>query len=147
MLMKSEKPKAPVNSPAFTRVYAWFSAIGVEDIALLQDLLAHGVPIDVFHPLRHTTALMEATRLGRTTIVEWLLDHSAAPAFLCGMPAGTPLHSALCRRKLHIARLLLSRMETAAVMDAYGRTPLHILCMESANKDQMEQLLELAELL
>jgi ankyrin repeat protein len=127
---------ATPNTQALTRVYAWFSAIEQEDMALLEDLLAHGVPVDVSHPLRHTSALMEAARRGRARTVEWLLVHGAAPAFLCGMPLGTPLHSALRRRHWAIAHRLLAAMENAAVMDGYGRTPLHILCMEAESHER-----------
>lgn len=44
--------------PALTRIYAWFSAINADDHQLLEDLSIHGLPADVLHPLRHTTALM-----------------------------------------------------------------------------------------
>ena len=147
MLTKTKQPVAAPASPALTRVYAWFSALISEDIDLMNDLYAHGVPIDVFHPLRHTTALMEATRLGRTAIVEWLLRREAAPAFLCGMPLGTPLHCALRRRHWEIARRLLLAMDSASVIDAYGRTPLHILCMEAQPHEQPDTLTDIGNLL
>lgn len=118
------------KASAYARIYAWFSAVGNNDIDLLDDFLAHGVPIDAPHPLRHSTALMEATRLGRAGMVQWLLERGAAPAFLCGLPLGTALHCALRRRHWEIAQLLAARMSNCAVMDAYGATPLHILCAE-----------------
>ena len=147
MLTKSEEAKTAPNSAALTRVYAWFSALITEDTQLMDDLHRYGVPVDVFHPLRHTTALMEATRLGRTAIVDWLLDHGAAPAFLCGMPLGTPLHCALRRRHWEVARRLSMVMDTAAVMDANGCSPLHILCMEAQNPQDMYSLTSLATFL
>jgi ankyrin repeat protein len=131
MVTRSKSLAPATDSAPLTRVYAWFSALVAEDTALLDDLLAHGVAVDVLHPLRHTTALMESTRLGRTAIIEWLLSHGAAPAFLCGTPAGTSLHCALRRGYWQIAEMLIEHMESAAVMDAYGRTPLHLLSMES----------------
>ena len=118
------------SSTAYTRIYAWFSAVANDDLTLLDDFLAHGVPIDAPHPLRHSTALMEATRLGRAAMVQWLLERGAAPAFLCGLPLGTTLHCALRRHQWDIAQLLAGRMSNCAVMDAYGATPLHVLCAE-----------------
>ena len=118
------------SSTAYTRIYAWFSAVANDDLTLLDDFLAHGVPIDAPHPLRHSTALMEATRLGRAGMVQWLLERGAAPAFLCGLPLGTTLNCALRRHQWDIAQLLAGRMSNCAVMDAYGATPLHVLCAE-----------------
>ena len=118
------------GSAPITRLYAWFSALISEDYALLEDLITHGLPIDVPHPLRHTTALMEATRLGRTTLVSWLLGRGAAPVFLSGIPRGTPLHCAIKRQHWDIAESLLGAAQHGGVVDAYSRTPLHTLCMD-----------------
>ncbi len=145
MLAKPVKTISAPSTPALTRIYAWFSALLEEDVDLLNDLNAHGIPVDVFHPLRHTTALMEATRLGRTAIVDWLLQQGAAPAFLCGMPLGTPLHCALRRRQWSIAERLLDAMENASVVDANGCTPLHILCMEAQPEQEPKLAAPLCE--
>ena len=115
---------------AYARINAWFSAVADDDVDLLDDFLVHGVPIDAPHPLRHSTALMEATRRGRADMVQWLLERGAAPAFLCGLPLGTALHCALRRRQWKIAQLLAARMSNCAIMDAHGATPLHVLCAE-----------------
>lgn len=121
----------PTLENALPRLYAWFTAVHDNDTVLLEDLHAHGVPVDTLHPLRHSTALMEATRLGRATTVRWLLEQGAAPAFLCGQPSGTALHCALRRREWEIAAMLTAKMESCAVIDAYGATPLHTLASES----------------
>ena len=113
---------------------------------MLDDLFTHGVPIDIFHPLRHTTALMEATRLGRTTLVEWFLARGASPAFLCGAPLCAPLHTALRRQHWEIATKLAEAMDTSAIIDSYGRTPLHVLCME-AQETVPPAVVELAAML
>lgn len=131
MVSESRKAKSSTQSPDTSRTYAWFSALIADDTTLLEDLLTHGVPIDVLHPLRHTTALMEATRRGATAIVEWLLTRGAAPALFCGAPLATPLHCSLRRHHWGIAEKLIAAMETTAVVDAYGFTPLHLLCMEA----------------
>lgn len=133
------------SSPQLSRVYTWFSAISSEDTVVMEDLLMHGLPVDVPHPLRHTTALMEATRLGRATLVQWLLTRGAAPAFLCGIPRGTPLHSALRRHDWAIARILIDASSSCAMVDGYGRTALHVLSMDTPDADRdVAQALELA---
>lgn len=121
------------NPPLLSRAYAWFSALLNDDTTQLDALLAHGVPIDTIHPLRHSTALMEATRLGRAGTVQWLIERGATPAFLCGLPPATALHCALRRQHWDIASLLASAMHSCAVIDAYGATPLHVLCTEAVH--------------
>jgi ankyrin repeat protein len=132
--------------PNLSRVYAWFSAIIADELELSADLLAHGLPIDVLHPLRHTTALMEATRLGRAGMVQWLIEHGATPTFLSGMPIATPLHCALRQHHWDIAQTLATNMDSCAVMDAYGATPLHTLCSEAINLREGTIILGLATL-
>lgn len=144
----SNMPGDASVTPALTRLYSWFSAIVSEDYALMDDLLAHGLPIDIPHPLRHTTALMEATRLGRTTLVSWLLSRGAAPAFLCGLPRGTPLHCALRRHHWEIARALIDAQTGCGDVDHYSRTPLHLLSMDMPDEaDAILAALEVAEAL
>ncbi len=135
------------KQPAYARIYAWFSAMANDDTDLLDDLLAYGFPIDTPHPLRHSTALMEATRLGRANMVQWLLDHGAAPAFLCGFPVGTSLHCAIRRHHWDVATILANAMDSCALMDAYNATPLHILCAEVPHPSQAASMFNLARLL
>lgn len=132
--------------PALSRAYAWFAAVQADDTTLMRDLLLHGVSIDTLHPLRHSTALMEATRLGRTRLVQWLVEQGAAPAFLCGLPMRTALHCAIRRHHWEIAKMLATAMPSCAVMDVYGATPLHALSSESASCDSENILLGLTEL-
>lgn len=135
----------PTTDVPLPRIYAWFSALVAEDYTLLEDLLTHGFPIDIPHPLRHTTALMEATRRGHATLIEWLLAHGAAPAFLSGLPQGTPLHCALHHHLWCAALQLLQAMNSTAVMDAHGRTPLHMLCMDTIDDVTIPKVVEIAE--
>lgn len=132
---------------ALPRIYAWFSAVIANDTDLLSGLIAHGLPVDTLHPLRHSTALMEATRLGRAGMVQWLLEHGAAPAFLCGLPLGTALHCAIRHHRWDIAQTLANAMDNCAVIDTHGATPLHLLCAESCPKNNLEISLGLATLL
>lgn len=134
-------------SNALPAIDTWFAAIHSNDTDLLEDLLAQGVPVDVPHPLRHSTALMEATRLGRTGMVQWLLEHGAAPAFLCGFPFGTALHCALRRHHWDIACLLAHAMNDCALPDAYGATPLHLLCTEAFMVPDPSIMMRLAAML
>lgn len=133
------------DHPALPRIYAWFAALVEGDTALMTDLLAHGLPVDVQHPLRRTTALMEATRLGRATLVSWLIERGASPAFLCGMPKGTPLHCAVRCQHWAIACTLLNYMVVASMVDGYGRTPLHLLCMELLDESATAPAVTIAE--
>jgi ankyrin repeat protein len=110
----------------------------------MDDLLAHGVPVDVPHPLRQTTALMEATRLGRTTTVHWLLVRGATPAFLCGKPRATPLHLALRTQQWVIAELLVNASKDVTAMDEHGCTPMHILSMSAGPHAPEETIMMLA---
>lgn len=128
------------SSPILTRTYAWFSALAAEDMILMDDLLIHGLPVDTAHPLRHTTALMEATRRGRTSLVQWLLTRGAAPAFLCGIPRGTPMHCAVRYHQFEVARMLLESTLQVGVLDAHSRTPLHVLSMDMP-EDEPESLM------
>lgn len=125
--------------------YAWFTAMVNDNLPLMDDLLAHGVPVDVPHPLRHTTALMEATRRGNTATVHWLLAHGATPAFLCGTPQGTPLHCALRLHYWGIAALLIQAAPSLNMVDEAGRTPLHMLASEAVdclNTQDLETLVD-----
>ncbi len=146
-LSATNPPSVTAPAPALTRIYAWFFAINSADMALLDDLHTHGVPIDILHPLRHTTALMEATRLSRIATIKWLLARGAAPALLCGLPKGSALHCALRRKHWEAAAVLIRAMDSTAVMDAYGFTPLHALCLEPIEPAHLPTVLELAEAL
>lgn len=130
--------------PALPRIYAWFTAVIENDAQLMKDLLTHGMPVDTLHPLRHTTALMEATRLGRIDTVQWLLANGAAPALLSGLPKGSALHCALRRKHWAVAFWLIEQMETTALIDAYGCTPLHALCIELQEREDTDVIITLA---
>lgn len=129
------------------QIYAWFTAITSRDTDTLERLLRAGVAVDCTHPLRHSTALMEATRIGYIDIVQWLLDNAASPDILSGLPLGSPLHCALRRKEWEIATLLAKAMPNCAMMDAYGATPLHILCSESIEAGQLQAAREVSEIL
>ncbi|MFZ4124592.1 MAG: ankyrin repeat domain-containing protein [Rickettsiales bacterium] len=115
--------------PLNAKVYAWFSAVTTADWNKMRSLHDDGLPIDVSHPLRQTTALMEATRQGRAKVVEWLLHHGASLVLLAGTRATTALHIALKMQHLPIADRLLLASPSAAACDYAGHTPLHMICM------------------
>ena len=147
MSLQPNKATDSASNPTISpnRIYSWFSALAIEDIMTLQTLLAEQVPVDILHPLRHTTALMESTRLGRAAMVEWLLARGASPTFLSGAPLGCPLHCAIRRQQWDIAQALIEHMETAAVIDAYGATPLHLLCSDTPSPEHHVAMLRVAE--
>ena len=131
-----------------SKVYAWFSAINTSDWNKMRSLHDDGLPIDVSHPLRQTTALMEATRQGRAKVVEWLLHHGAAPVFLTGTRATTALHIALKMQYWAIADRLLLASPSATACDYAGHTPLHMLCANSIIEPRnISFILKLAEVM
>ncbi|MBN8542811.1 MAG: ankyrin repeat domain-containing protein [Alphaproteobacteria bacterium] len=116
------------SKDATNQAYAWFSAVTTADWNTMRSLHDGGLPIDVSHPLRQTTALMEATRQRRAKVVEWLLHHGASPVLLAGTRATTALHIALKMEHLQIADRLLLASPSAASCDYAGHTTLHLLC-------------------
>ena len=133
---------ASIASPQ--EVYAWFAAVASSDMDLINQIHSQGFPIDTLHPLRHTTALMEATRLGRITTITWLLSHDAAPALLCGVPKGSAIHCALRRRHWDSVAELIASVEYASMIDGYGATLLHALCSEPQKQGDMEKACDTA---
>lgn len=134
-------------APRNCTIAQWFDAISDNDVHTLEKLYADGVSPDCLHPLHQTTALMEATRLGRTAIAAWLITHGATPALLCGLPKGSALHCALRRHQWAITDLLLSHIPHAALRDSYGATPLHALCLNAQDDKEAEILCRYARLL
>lgn len=143
--MVASLPRPLYKKTDHNRVYQWFNSVITEDTASLDALLAHGLPIDVRHPLRHSTALMEATRRGRIAQVQWLLEQGASPVLLSGRPASTPLHAAILGRQYTIARMLAPHARTGW-LDAHQKTPLHSLAMDEQSL-QGEDTLQVADLL
>lgn len=127
----------PHETPNLSRIYAWFGALVSEDFALMQSMLDQRLPVDILHPLRQTSALMEAVRLGRLNSVKWLIAHGASPMLLCGSPMGTPTHCALQRRHWEIASLLVEAMDDCAMVDGHGSTLLHRLCMQPLTHEEV----------
>ncbi len=122
-----------------SKIYAWFTAIATADWNEMRSLHAGGLSVDVSHPLRQTTALMEATRQGRSRTVEWLLHHGAAPALLAGLRATSAIHIAIRMQQWEIAERLLLLAPAAAICDHAGRTPLHMVAMTITNEPHAER--------
>lgn len=135
------------DSPHLSRLYAWFSAIMQGDNELLENLLIHGMPIDCLHPLRQTTGLFEAARHGNASLVQWLLEHGATAQRCDGQSANTALHVALRRHHWPIASMLAQSMPHCGVMDSVGATPLHVLCAEFSQENEIELALGLGAIL
>lgn len=142
------RPLASTNPPdALSRIYAWFSSLAQGDLATLTKLVQQHVPVEVPHPLRHTTALMEATRRNHMATVAWLLEQGANPLHGCGIPLGTPLHTALRLNLQPLTARLLEVVDQITTVDAYGHTPLHALCMEPRTSDTLAEAVPLGTLL
>jgi ankyrin repeat protein len=131
----------PPSATEVSRIYAWFTAVATADWNEMQNLLTGGLCVDVSHPLRQTTALMEATRQGRNRTVEWLLHHGAAPALLAGLRATSALHIAIKMQQWEIAERLAILAPTAVICDHAGRTPLHMLSMTLGGDTKTERAL------
>ncbi len=127
-------------------IYRWFNAITHEEITVLNAALGAGMPVDVLHPLRHTTALMEATRLGRAHACQWLLAHGAAPGLLCGTRSTSPLHTAIRQGNAALSEAMLHHCEHASIIDHDGRTPIHMLA-QYANRAEEAMWLHIAHML
>lgn len=108
-------------------IYRFFSAMLNEDCEALEQTIHAGLPVDSLHPLRHTTALMEATRLGRIKSAKWLLDHGAAPGFLSGTRISSPLHTAIRHGNIALVEIMLNQIDHVNIVDHNGSTPLHLL--------------------
>lgn len=126
-------------SQDISKIYAWFTAVATADWNEMRSLHITGLSVDVSHPLRQTTALMEATRQGRVRTVEWLLHHGSAPALLAGLRATSAIHIALKMQQWEIAERLIVLAPTAAICDHAGRTPLHMLAMTITNEARAER--------
>jgi ankyrin repeat protein len=131
----------PPSATEVSRIYTWFTAVATADWNEMQNLLTGGLCVDVSHPLRQTTALMEATRQGRSRTVEWLLHHGAAPALLAGLRATSALHIAIKMQQWEIAERLAINAPSATICDHAGRTPLHMLSMTLGGDTRSERVL------
>lgn len=135
-------PVHPDPAP-LQQLYRWFSAVSNQEMAVLAEMLTPALDIDVLHPLRHTTALMEATRLGRTKAANWLLEQGAAPGLLCGVRPSSPLHAAIRCSHAALTKAMLDKMEHLSCIDHGGRTPLHML-VQYADRAQEKLWLKIA---
>jgi ankyrin repeat protein len=123
-----------------SHIYRFFSAMVHEDISAMQEAVDQGMAIDTLHPLRHTTALMESTRLGRTKAACWLLDHGASPGLLSGIRATSALHVAIRQRNASLTKQMLNLMERVNMLDHAGRSLMHLLVQYTEFKQQKNWL-------
>lgn len=128
------------------QVYRWFNAVTNEEMDVLEAALDAGIAPDVLHPLRHTTALMEATRLGRASAAMWLLAHGAAPGLLCGSRSTTPLHTAIRQGNASLTKAMVDVSDCVASVDHGGRTIMHMLA-QYGGRAQEKQWLHIAAMI
>lgn len=128
--------------------YDWFSSVMLQDIASMNQKLKETPSLlDVLHPLRHTTALMEATRLGRNKAATWLVGQGAAPGLLCGVKQSTAFHMAIRMRNLELVETMLTPQQCVSVMDCQGRTLLHMLAQYANPAENTRWLVVAKELI
>jgi ankyrin repeat protein len=128
-------------------VQHWFTAIVRSDLDAIRSAHANGLPIETIHPIRQTTALVEASRRGLDTVVGLLLDLGAAPDLLCGRKQTTAMHTAIRGQHFSIAFQLLPAMKSFTQCDSAGNSYLHVLNEHYQRPELQAEALRLAEAL
>jgi ankyrin repeat protein len=141
--MDTKNTSEPVEIP----YVEWFHFVAEGDVKGMQSLLGSGLEMEVLHPLRQTTALAEATRREQHDVVAFLLQHGAAPDFLCGTRATTPLHIAAQANNWKLLKLLLSHTDHCSRCDAQGKSLLHLVALSIIPTSEESHALHAAEIL
>lgn len=106
----------------------------------IEELLSHGVPVDLPAPATSMTALHIACMLGRVACAKVLLTRGADPQR--GDNGGnTPLCVAIRQNELEVVRLFASLRCGISTRNARGETPLHY----AASGQSVELLASLVE--
>ena len=112
------------------------------DLEMIQVLLDCGVDVNS----RGDGGVSSVTPLGTasvfhndTRVVRWLLDHGADPNVQSRYNKSAPLHEALQRGSIEIARVLVEHGASAEVENSDGRTPLDYASEE--HRDEIIKLL------
>jgi len=125
-------------------------AVVNNDIEEVETLLNNGADINI-QDNDGDTALMLASKYGRTDIVRLLLDHGAN-SFIRNFLSKTALMIASEYGRTDIVRLLLDQVVDIDIQDGYGNTTLNIAVKvivgwdRWSNRDQ-DQLIEIVRLL
>ena len=128
-------------------VQRWFSAVVRSDIETINQMHRDGIAIDTIHPIRQTTALVEAARRGLEATAEALIALGAAPDTLCGRRQTTAMHTAIRGQHFSLAMKLLPAMKSFMQCDYAGNSYLHILNEHYQRPEIQHEALRLAEAL
>jgi ankyrin repeat protein len=127
---RGDSKKTPLNSAACC-----------EDLEMVQVLLDYRVDVNAqdeygFTPLSRASCYSNEPR-----VVRLLLDHGADPNVRTWRPDGgsTPLHLAVERGQIEIARILLEHGASVDAQDGLGNTPLDVV--SGAQRDEIITLL------
>lgn len=96
-------------------------AAGVDSVAAMEVLAAHGAEVDA-KDITGMTPLHVAAMYGRREAAVWLLDHGAAVDAVDDF-GDTPLHTAAVFGRGHTVTLLVSRGASLDARNAEGLTP------------------------
>lgn len=96
-------------------------AAGVDQVAAMEVLCAHGAEVDA-KDITGMTPLHVAAMYGRRGAAEWLLDHGAAVDATDEF-GDTPLHTAAVFGRGHTVSLLVARGAALDARNADGLTP------------------------
>jgi ankyrin repeat protein len=117
------------------------------DAGELARLLTLGFPVDTPHPLRQTTALIEAIRQGQREAANYLIEYGADCEKICGVRTTTALHLAIKQEFFDIADLLVPQLSHTSALDANGRSVLHMLSQTKACQKPSTAIIALAKII
>ena len=126
-------------------VQRWFSAIARGDEETIIDMYQDGISLETVHPIRQTTALVEASRRGLEATAEKLIQLGASPDSLCGRRQTTAMHTAIRGQHYSLAMKLLPAMKSFTQCDHMGNSYLHMLNQHYHREEIQHQALRLAE--
>lgn len=116
-----EKAPAAVDQRDRKQKTPLHMAAGVDQVAAMEVLAAHGAEVDA-KDITGMTPLHVAAMYGRRAAAEWLLDHGAAVGAVDDF-GDTPLHTAAVFGRGHTVTLLLARGAALDARNADGLTP------------------------
>lgn len=118
----------------------YHQAVAMADVAVIERLVALGVPLDI-QDAEVGTALHQAAQLDNAYMVGFLLD-LGADIDAVNVYGETPLFSAARVETMETLRTLAERGARVDVIDRWGNTPLHHLA-STGRISEIELLLEM----
>ena len=131
-----------VDSPGRDKMSLLHSAAYCGDLEMVQVLLDYGVDVNVLNVIGSTPLDFVLRHYGNASLpaVRFLLDRGADPNVRAQDEGRlTPLHRALRKGRIDIARVLVEHGASVELQDNEGRTPLDVVSGE--HRDEMMTLL------